>query len=188
MRWQGVFCWTANWTSDHGDEIENRSKRCGGDLERTGRCCWCELLCGWLHSLWLTPLRGGDAGWGQNQGEAEERRRDRAQPWTRLQHTDRGWGSEREFSTLEICVKWLVEGTVNVSCLKLILKVENCKQEYYYLNTPRPTDPHTPPLQPFARLATEMHTETRNTKVSPFCPLLTLQSKCQWQQWVHIFR
>ncbi len=50
------------------------------------RRCWFGLLTH-THRLWLTQWRGGDAGWGQQQGEAEERLTARAQPWNTATNT-----------------------------------------------------------------------------------------------------
>lgn len=55
---------------------------------RVERRCWFRLHTHThTHRLWLTQRRGGDAGWGQQQGEAEERLTARAQPWNTATNT-----------------------------------------------------------------------------------------------------
>ncbi len=123
------------------------------------------------HRLWLTQWRGGDAGWGQQQGEAEERLTARAQPWNTATNTH--WkttsATERGFISRRRGYDFCDPLRQRAHLSPLILRWNNWHWAHCYSNItpPDPIDPpSTPPLH--RRLDTEMHTEIRNTKVSPF--------------------
>lgn len=125
----------------------------------------------YTEQLWLTQWRGGDAGWGQQQGEAEERLTARAQPWNTATNTH--WkttgATERGFISRRRGYDFCDPPRQRVLPSHLILRWKNWHRAHCNSNItpPDPIDPpSTPPLH--HRLDTEMHTETRNKKVSPF--------------------
>lgn len=111
------------------------------------------LGCTHTHRLWLTHWRGGDAGWGQQQGEAEERLTARAQPWNTATNTH--WkttgATERGFISRRRGYDFCDPPRQRAHLSPLILRWENCHRAHCYSNItpPDPIDPlHSTPSPP----------------------------------------
>lgn len=140
-------------------------------LSRVGRRC---CVSGYTHSGsdWHSEGVGTQGG----VSSRERRRRDsqlEPNPETRQQtHTltvkdGRGDGKRVYFSTPGIWFLWTTEATSAPFSSQTEVEKLTSRSLLFKYHPARPTDPpSTPPLH--RRLATEMHTETRNKKVSPF--------------------